>query len=86
MRILMLAAALAMAGGCTTRPGDTPPGSISYRLGYADGCDTGYASAGHPLYFARKDAKRFEQDPIYRQGWLDGDETCRREHEATTQD
>ena len=35
---------------CTTPMFTMPPGPPSYRVGFHDGCDTGYAYAGSPFY------------------------------------
>lgn len=48
-----------------------------YHDGYAEGCDSGYAAAGHPYYRYRKNAVRFDSGTQYQQGWNDGFAKCK---------
>jgi hypothetical protein len=47
-----------------------PPG---VREGYIDGCESAKGSA-----YARKDGRRFAEDPQYAMGWNDGNGICGR--------
>jgi len=55
-----------------------PPGPLSYRVGFHDGCDAGYAFAGSPFYAVstRTDPPPGQGDDIYRSGWYEGFDTC----------
>lgn len=46
----------------------------AYMIGFHDGRHSGLHAAGHGSALAIKDVTRFERDPAYRQGWLDGKE------------
>jgi hypothetical protein len=78
IRPWLLAAALALYG-CAEQPAkprsaQQPPINLSgyspaFKEGFRDGCDTARGSA-------RRDAKRFESDAQYAQGWQDGRSIC----------
>lgn len=46
----------------------------AYITGFHDGRHSGMKEAGNYLEHMVKDAKRFEEDVDYRQGWLDGEQ------------
>ena len=72
----MLLGAVVAVAGCTTPMATMPPGPWEYRLGYRDGCDSGYAYAGSPFYrqlVARPQAPTVEP---YRSGWIAGFDRC----------
>lgn len=74
--LLSLAAALA---GCDTWPPGGPP---NYRLGYSDGCWTGYAEAGRQTAFATK-RNLYGADADYKRGWHEGYDVCFEEEVRT---
>lgn len=55
---------------------------VEYRMGYADGCDSGYVAAGHPYYKFRKNTAHYMADPLYKQGWDDGMTVCKSGYES----
>ena len=67
---------------CTTTMKQVPPGPLSYRQGYRDGCDCGYVAAGHPYYKYRKDVYRYQDESLYKQGWDDGYDMCKSRYES----
>ena len=71
-------AAGAVLSGCATSPdplmgpGHTP----AYAAGFNDGCPSGRASVSPVAGFYTRDAKRFESDPQYAEGWKAGFQKC----------
>lgn len=53
-----------------------------YKLGYAEGCDSGYVAAGNPYYRFSKDVARFGTDPLYKSGWEDGFAVCKGSYDS----
>lgn len=47
-----------------------------YKIGYKEGCDSGYRDASHPYYKFKKDVRKYSTDDFYRQGWDDGHLSC----------
>ena len=77
MRLRMTLLSIALLAGCAGQQAATRSPSVNlsgfpleFRQGYADGCD----SAGGVM---KRDAKRFEADAQYAQGWRDGTSICR---------
>ncbi len=50
---------------------------VGYRVGYKDGCDSGYVSAGYSSYVFQKDRGRYGADDLYKHGWDDGFSSCK---------
>ena len=77
---------LLLLAGCATNMDeatrDVGYQPTEYREGYAEGCDSGYVSAGHPYYRFRKQVARFESDRLYQQGWNDGFAKCKGSYES----
>jgi hypothetical protein len=76
--LVSLVAPLIVLSGCAS-PGGTPPSqgqTPSYAAGYKDGCTSGRASKGSMFDFERKDARRFDSDKQYAQGWTDAFQAC----------
>lgn len=67
---------------CATALDNVPAGPPAYRAGFAAGCDSGYVAAGHPYYSFTKDVYRYDSDSLYRQGWDDGQTTCKGSYES----
>lgn len=64
--------------GCSPQ---TPTGSGAFRVGYSQGCVTGYSDAYRPSYaevssVVQKNAERYERDVDYRNGWDTGYKAC----------
>jgi len=55
-------------------PDDAPP---AYKVGFDEGCDSGYSAAGNIYAKFRKDVMRYASDAIYAQGWNDGFAYCK---------
>ncbi len=81
LRIFIAVLALGVTGACSTPSFTMPPGPPEYRLGYADGCDAGYAYAGSPLASAGENAGPPPKDDPQRVGWLAGYERCKRSYQ-----
>jgi len=47
-----------------------------YKIGYKEGCDSGYRDASNFYYKFKKDVRKYSQDDFYRQGWNDGHLSC----------
>jgi hypothetical protein len=63
--------------GCTTPMFTMPPGPQDYRVGFHDGCDDGYASAGSPFYEHTETAQPLYMGEPYVAGWQAGFEHCK---------
>lgn len=50
---------------------------VEYKLGYKEGCDSGWVSAGDSSYLFQKDPHRYSGDEIYKHGWDDGFNKCK---------
>ena len=48
----------------------------AYKVGFMEGCDSGYVSGGNTSYIFKKDTNRFDTDDVYKQGWNDGFNRC----------
>lgn len=77
-KMTLAGAALAVLAGCSTPTFTAPPGPPAFRIGYTDGCDTGYAWAGSPLYRRIERPVPPRTDEPYLTGWKDGFQRCRR--------
>jgi hypothetical protein len=53
-----------------------PPGPPEYRVGYYDGCDSGYAYAGSPFYQPLVAEPEAPAGEPYRTGWQQGFRHC----------
>ncbi len=73
--ILVLALAGALAG-CVLRPDHVAEGPEPYRVGYAEGCYSGFYDAGRWGYIHWKDESRAAAEPLYGKGWTEGYERC----------
>jgi len=71
---------LGVLGACTTPMFTMPPGPQPYRVGYAAGCDAGYAVAGSPFYKTLETAAPPRDDEPYRTGWIAGFDRCKRNY------
>ena len=49
---------------------------VAYKVGFMEGCDSGYVSAGNNSFIFKKDVERFGKDDLYQQGWNDGFNRC----------
>ena len=85
-RLLIVVSLLALTGCATSQAEidrhfgpDTPE---SYRVGFREGCDSGYRAAGHPYYQYQKDVRRAAEDKFYASGWQDGYDYCKSRYEA----
>ncbi|MGF6986528.1 hypothetical protein QFZ99_006069 [Paraburkholderia atlantica] len=56
----------------------------AYIDGHGDGCRSGYNAAGNPYFKATKDPQRFQDDPMYAQGWTDGFNTCKARYQSSS--
>ena len=73
---LACAGALLLAA-CTTPMFTMPPGPAPYRIGFHDGCDSGYAYAGSPFYPPITVAQPPTSSEPYADGWYAGFEDCK---------
>ena len=76
-KIIAVALIFAAAGCMAEFPG-VPAGTFAFRLGFTDGCDSGYHSGGNTTYQFRKDTARFADDADYKRGWIRGFGECQR--------
>lgn len=83
MRLRLTVAVLAFGAlsACTTPSFTMPPGTPSYRAGFAEGCDAGYAHAGSPFVFGQEMAEAPAMGDPQRIGWLAGYERCKRSYQ-----
>ncbi len=83
--VLAALAALAAAGALSACAPAGPPESAAYRLGWAVGCDSGYADAGREYYNSASllDRDRRAADPEYRKGWDTAYKECFDEEQRT---
>lgn len=81
MRVLFTAACLTLAA--CAGPAPLPPNPPAYQAGWDDGCSSGNAASGAMYARPRKDAVRFQSDPLYADGWKDGYEHCKGNREHT---
>jgi hypothetical protein len=86
---LAAAGAVTLLAACTgnlVNPQVPPPGSSpGFQDGYVDGCLSGFTDAGRDGYQlrARKDVKRYRQDPEYKNGFDKGYHACFEEEKRT---
>ena len=76
--LLRLGMVLVLVGSATACATSAPTGTDSYRVGYTDGCVTGFSDAGKPGFESvyRRDDKRFTSDTDYERGWNEGEKSC----------
>jgi hypothetical protein len=55
---------------------------VAYQQGFKDGCDSGYAAAGHVYYRPAKNLSRWEADKLYTLGHNDGFAQCKGSYES----
>ncbi len=67
-------------GACSTPTWTSPPGSERFQIGYKDGCDAGYASAGSPFYERSEAPPLPEADGDYQNGWRIGLYDCEKSY------
>lgn len=82
MKSFTLCALLLLLTACAVRQHPAAGQPPEYQTGYSDGCSSGYVAAGHPYYRFTKDTSRYGSAPLYKQGWDDGQMTCKGEYEA----
>jgi hypothetical protein len=75
-RLALLCCALVMVGGCAPPRFASPPGAYAYREGWHDGCASGYAVAGSPLYEQALAASPQRPGVDYEAGWRGGYNDC----------
>ena len=81
LRITKAVAAVVLMNACATNmvnPQVPPPGSESFKVGYLNGCASGFKDArreGYELNYI-KDEKRYASDGDYRGGWDKGHTAC----------
>lgn len=78
LRILAVGAVLVGASACHTDLITVPPGSETYRVGYRDGCDSGYADAGNSAFTYVDAGDAILPANEYRDGWNSGFFDCKR--------
>lgn len=76
----LLVAACAPVQSVTQRHTEGQP--LEYRLGFENGCSSGYVAAGHPYSRWDKDVVRYNSVEQYRQGWDDGMAVCKGDYES----
>ena len=77
MRYLVAVVAIMMLLACgSDDPMTGPEGPPEYRQGYAHGCASALFEAGVPNTTAQQDEARYAEDPLYKQGWDDGQADC----------
>ena len=79
-RIVRLSTLLVIGGlaaGCSTPSWTSPAGTETYQIGYKEGCDSGYAIAGSPMYERIDEASPPFDNAQYVQGWSEGFHSCR---------
>jgi hypothetical protein len=87
-RLLILTIAIVCLVGCATKEMYNPVMHmpVAYQDGYLAGCDCGFVAAGHPFFSFKKDAYRYLADSLYKQGWDDGFNVCKTQHETARND
>lgn len=78
LRILAVGAVLAVVSACHTDLIAVPPGSEAYRVGFRDGCDSGYAEAGNGAFTYVDAGESVLPADDYRDGWTTGYFDCKR--------
>jgi len=76
LRWLLFAPLLGVLAACTTPMFTMPPGPPDYRIGFSEGCDAGYASAGSPFYEPTNVDEPTRSDEPYFSGWQAGYYRC----------
>ena len=84
---ILLSLFIIFSFGCATSSSDVDKmvgadKSASYKDGFRDGCETGYAAVGAATSKFTKDAKRAQEDEQYSTGWTDGKKTCKDKYNA----
>ena len=84
MRHVAFALAALSLAACETTMANVPPGPEPFRVGYADGCESGKDAAGALYSRFRKDVVRFDTDRLYAQGWDNGFSVCKGQYESVS--
>lgn len=82
MKHLAFALVALSLAACETSMATVPSGPEPFRVGYAEGCDSGKSAAGHVYARFRKDVARFGSDALYAQGWDNGFSVCKGQYES----
>jgi hypothetical protein len=77
LRQLSLISLVGLLTSCALPMFGMPPGPPAYRLGYHDGCDSGYAVAGSPFYKQVWEVGAPRAEPDYVAGWTAGLYDCK---------
>ncbi len=77
MRISTVLVIAGLAAGCSTPTWTSPAGTQAYQVGYKEGCDSGFAVAGSPMYERIDEASPPFDDEQYVLGWSEGFHSCR---------
>ena len=72
---------LGLLSGCTTPMFTMPAGTTNYRVGFAEGCDAGYAVAGSPFYSKLDGAEPRRGEEDFQAGWFAGFNRCKTSYE-----
>lgn len=82
-KIALSVLAMVLISGCAIKMKSNVPAGApdEYKIGFEDGCDSGYVSAGNPYYSYKKDVMRFQSDVLYKDGWTDGFNNCKSQYE-----
>ncbi|HTQ15375.1 MAG TPA: hypothetical protein VMH86_16000 [Rhizomicrobium sp.] len=81
LRPTLLLAAVLLLSGCTIFGGPADRAlrrTPSYRDGYQDGCAAANAAYSNLRKGPLSDNEQYKTDRIYRSGWANGYQTCRR--------
>lgn len=82
MKPLALALVAIALAACETPVSMAPSGPEPFRIGYAEGCDSGKSAAGNLYARFKKDVTRFGSDALYAQGWENGFSVCKGQYES----
>jgi len=90
-KFILISISLILFSGCQTPQqwvdrqvgADQPQ---EYKDGYLDGCTSGKKAAGYLYAKLAKDVIRYTDDQLYHQGWDDGFNICKSNHEALKRD
>jgi hypothetical protein len=72
-----LCCAAGLLAACSTPDFTMPPGPAEYRVGFKDGCDSGYAYAGSPFYPQNGLVQAPSPKEPYVSGWYAGFAECK---------
>ena len=77
VRAVTLSCAVGLLTACSTPMFTMPPGPSEYRVGFQDGCDSGYAFAGSPFYVQTDVVQPPRPVEPYVSGWYAGFVDCK---------